>query len=463
MAKSLSFALAALLLLAPAWLLAAPRVITLSPANTELAFAAGITPVGVSSYSDYPSQAKTIEQVASWQGMNLERIVALKPDVVLAWRGGNAERQVNQLQSLGIHVLWVQTSTIEEIIATLRELAQWSPQPEKAQQAAQAMQQEYDALKARYANAPKKRVFLQFGSAPLFTSGPGSIQDQVLRLCGGENIFATSRVPWPQVSREQVLARQPQAIVVTGDASRIAEAQRFWQHQLTISLIALHSDWFERAGPRIILAAKQLCAALDQVNNTSGTPDVQWESTMLVYWLDIIGTAVFAISGVLLAGKLRMDPFGVLVLGVVTAVGGGTIRDMALANGPVFWVKDPTDLVVAMVTSMLTILLVRQPRRLPKWILPVLDAVGLAVFVGIGVNKAFLAGSGPLVAVCMGVVTGVGGGIIRDVLAREIPMILRTEIYATACIVGGIVHATAHDTFHLPLENSAMMGMVVTW
>ncbi len=63
--------------------------------------------------------------------------------------------------------------------------------------------------------------------APLFTSGPGSIQDQVLRLCGGENIFATSRVPWPQVSREQVLARQPQAIVVTGDASRIAEAQRF--------------------------------------------------------------------------------------------------------------------------------------------------------------------------------------------------------------------------------------------
>ena len=69
---------------------------------------------------------------------------------------------------------------------------------------------------------------------------------------------------------------------------------------------------------------------------------------MLVYWLDILGTAVFAISGVLLTGKLRMDPFGVLVLGVVTAVGGGTIRDMALANGPVFWVKDPTDLVVAM-------------------------------------------------------------------------------------------------------------------
>ena len=183
---------------------------------------------------------------------------------------------------------------------------------------------------------------------------------------------------------------------------------------------------------------------------------------MLVYWLDIVGTAVFAISGVLLAGKLRMDPFGVLVLGVVTAVGGGTIRDMALDHGPVFWVKDPTDLVVAMVTSMLTIVLVRQPRRLPKWMLPVLDAVGLAVFVGIGVNKAFNAEAGPLIAVCMGVITGVGGGIIRDVLAREIPMILRTEIYATACIIGGIVHATAYYTFSVPLETASMMGMVVT-
>ncbi|MDP0886162.1 TRIC cation channel family protein, partial [Klebsiella pneumoniae] len=98
----------------------------------------------------------------------------------------------------------------------------------------------------------------------------------------------------------------------------------------------------------------------------------------------------------------------------------------------------------------------------PKGILPFLVAVGLGVFVGIGVNKVFLAGSGPLVAVCRGGGTGVGGGIIPDLLARKFPLILRPEIYPAACIVGGIVHATAHDTFHLSLENSAMMGMVVT-
>lgn len=156
-----------------------------------------------------------------------------------------------------------------------------------------------------------------------------------------------------------------------------------------------------------------------------------------------------------------MDPFGVLVLGVVTAVGGGTIRDMALDNGPVFWVKDPTDLVVAMVTCLLTIVLVRQPRRLPKWILPVLDAVGLAVFVGIGVNKAFNAGTGPMVAICMGVLTGVGGGIIRDILARSAD----DPAYRNLCYglhYWRIVHATAYYTFAIPLENSAMLGMVVT-
>ncbi|MBM3070535.1 vitamin B12 ABC transporter substrate-binding protein BtuF [Enterobacter sp. RHBSTW-00994] len=264
MGKQTLRALVALLLLTPAWLYAAPRVITLSPANTELAFAAGITPVGVSSYSDFPPEAKQIEQVSTWQGMNLERIVALKPDLVLAWRGGNAERQVNQLISLGIKVQWIDAVSIEQVAQALRDLAPFSPTPSKAEQAAQRMLSDYAALKTEYDKTTKKRVFLQFGSQPLFTTGQGSIQNQVLEICGGENIFAASRVPWPQVSREQVLARQPQAIVVVGDASEIPKIEQFWQRQLKIPVIALHSDWFERASPRIILAAKQLCTALAQ-------------------------------------------------------------------------------------------------------------------------------------------------------------------------------------------------------
>lgn len=106
---------------------------------------------------------------------------------------------------------------------------------------------------------------MQFGDRPLFTSGSGTLQNQIVELCGGENIFAASRVPWPQVSREQVLAREPQAIVMTGDADETAKTEAFWNNQLKIQVIPLNSDWFERATPRIILAAKQLCTALAQV------------------------------------------------------------------------------------------------------------------------------------------------------------------------------------------------------
>ncbi|MCC3844971.1 TRIC cation channel family protein [Vibrio parahaemolyticus] len=165
--------------------------------------------------------------------------------------------------------------------------------------------------------------------------------------------------------------------------------------------------------------------------------------SMLLYMIDLFGTAIFAVSGVLLAGRLKMDPFGVIVLGSVTAIGGGTIRDMALGATPVFWIIDTTYLWVIFITCLLTMILVRRPKRLAWWVLPVCDAIGLAVFVGIGVEKALAYNASGMVAVIMGVITGCGGGIIRDVLAREVPMVLRSEVYATACIIGGIFHTMA--------------------
>ncbi|QIQ21902.1 TRIC cation channel family protein [Zophobihabitans entericus] len=184
--------------------------------------------------------------------------------------------------------------------------------------------------------------------------------------------------------------------------------------------------------------------------------------TQLFFWLDILGTAVFAISGVLVAAKAGMDPFGAIILGVMTAVGGGTIRDIILDHGPIFWVTDSTDLVVAIVVSMISILFIRYTSFInyPKWILSSFDAVGLSVFVGIGVNKAIASDVNGLVAICMGVLTGVGGGVLRDVLAREVPMVFRVDIYATACIAGGMVHVSAYEYFGLNLENSMLLGMV---
>lgn len=184
------------------------------------------------------------------------------------------------------------------------------------------------------------------------------------------------------------------------------------------------------------------------------------ESTLL-YFIDLFGTAVFAISGVLLAGRLKMDPFGVIVLASVTAIGGGTIRDMALGATPVFWVKDTLYISIILITCLLTIIVVRRPKRLAWWVLPVCDAIGLAVFVGIGVDKALQHQSSPMIAVIMGVITGCGGGIIRDVLAREIPMILRSEIYATACIVGGVVQTIALET-DMNKDSALLAGILST-
>ncbi|QIZ78741.1 trimeric intracellular cation channel family protein [Ferrimonas lipolytica] len=175
-----------------------------------------------------------------------------------------------------------------------------------------------------------------------------------------------------------------------------------------------------------------------------------------IYLSDLFGTIVFAISGALAAGRLRMDPFGVLVLAGVTAVGGGTVRDAVLGATPVFWITDTTYVWLICLTAAAMMLLVRCPRKLSGRWFQVADAFGLAVFTVIGAQKALSYGAEPVIAVMMGTMTGVLGGLIRDVLCREVPLVLRTEIYATACIVGGIVY-----TGCLSLELAQIPAMVL--
>ncbi|WP_408068327.1 vitamin B12 ABC transporter substrate-binding protein BtuF [Yersinia pekkanenii] len=241
--------------------LAAERVISLSPSTTELAYAAGLGDklVAVSAYSDYPEAAKKLEHVASWQGVNVERILALKPDLILAWRGGNPQRPLDQLASFGIPILYFDPVNIDQIANDLDKLAQYSPHPEQAHQAAEQLRQQVTELHHHNARSQPLRIFLQFGTQPLFTSSGHTLQSEIVSLCGGENIFAASRVPWPQVSREQVMTRQPQVIVISGDPSQVDNIKAFWRPQLAVPVITLNEDWFNRAGPRILLAAKQLC------------------------------------------------------------------------------------------------------------------------------------------------------------------------------------------------------------
>lgn len=160
--------------------------------------------------------------------------------------------------------------------------------------------------------------------------------------------------------------------------------------------------------------------------------------TDLLYYLDLFGVIVFALSGALMAGRYQLDPFGVVVLAAVTAIGGGTIRDVILGT-TVFWVAHPIYLYTILATALLTIVFIRRPKRIPKRFLLIADAFGLALFAVLGTAKAIKLGAPVSVAIVMGTITGVAGGMIRDVLCNVIPMILRQEIYALAAMLGGIV------------------------
>jgi uncharacterized membrane protein YeiH len=175
-----------------------------------------------------------------------------------------------------------------------------------------------------------------------------------------------------------------------------------------------------------------------------------------IYGLDLFGVAVFAVSGSLAAGRKHMDIFGVVVLGLVTALGGGTLRDTLLDVGPVFWITDRVYLLVAVVSSLLTFISVRVI-RVPWRGLLVSDAFGLAVFMAIGTAKTLTITGSPSIAMLMGVMTGVAGGMVRDVLSAEVPLILRKEIYATAALCGALAYVILiqlglADTFCLLLS-----------
>jgi len=156
----------------------------------------------------------------------------------------------------------------------------------------------------------------------------------------------------------------------------------------------------------------------------------------IIYILDLIGTAAFAASGAWVGVRKHMDLFGVLVLGTVTAVGGGTLRDLLLGDIPPFSLKDEAYIYIA-ITVALVVFINRKRFELFEKPLLYFDAIGLGTFVVIGTIKALNFHLGLLGSVLMGVMTGTAGGIIRDVLANQVPLILRREIYASACIAGG--------------------------
>jgi uncharacterized membrane protein YeiH len=185
---------------------------------------------------------------------------------------------------------------------------------------------------------------------------------------------------------------------------------------------------------------------------------------MLPYTLDLIGIAVFAASGALAAGRKRLDLLGVLVLALVTAVGGGTVRDLLLDRHPLFWLEDPAYIIVIVAAALLTVVVARarlaQRGRLLTALL-VADALGLALFSVAGAQIAERAGLSTASVVLLGTVTGAAGGAIRDVLTAEIPLVLRRgNLYASAAIAGTAAYRVL-EASGVGRDVAAVTGMVL--
>jgi len=182
---------------------------------------------------------------------------------------------------------------------------------------------------------------------------------------------------------------------------------------------------------------------------------------LLISIAELLGTAVFAVTGALAAQGKRLDIFGVVVLAIVAALGGGTLRDIILDAHPVLWVNNNIFLYIAISSAIIAFIACRY-LNYPRRLMLILDAAGLALFVVLGAEKAMSLGMTPLIVVVMGCITGCAGGIIRDILTREIPLILHGELYATCAIIGASYYVLLADYLeHNLLALSAMLIIFV--
>lgn len=255
----------------------ARRIVSLAPHVTELLYAAGAGEqmVGAVSYSDYPEAAKALPRVGGYNKVDVEAVVALRPDLVIGWGEGNRPAERERLQALGIAVFVNDPHSLDDIAHSLERIGQLAGTSEVANAAANEFRERHAALKARYGSQTPVRVFYQVWHSPLMTVNGAHLISEAIRLCGGENVFAALPTLTPRIGTESVLAANPQAIVASGmDAARPEwlDDWRRWSDLTSVRnehLFFIPPDLIQRHSPRILDGAERLCGQLEEVR-TSG-------------------------------------------------------------------------------------------------------------------------------------------------------------------------------------------------
>ena len=249
----------------------AHRIISLAPNLTELLFAAGAgdAVVGVVQYSDYPEAAKKIDRVGSYNALDLEAILALKPDLIIAWQSGNPSFIIEKLKSLGLTVFLSEPHHFEDVASNLERIGRLSGKEQTAHKASITFLAEYKRLRMEYADRKKIKVFYQIWNRPLMTINGKHLISHVLELCGGENVFADLKTLAPSISLESVIVANPDAIITGGLGNDRAGWLDDWRKWIQITavkydnLFLVNPDIVQRHTPRILLGVRQVCEKLD--------------------------------------------------------------------------------------------------------------------------------------------------------------------------------------------------------
>jgi len=258
----------------------AQRIVSLAPHLTENLFAigAGQQVVGAVSFSDHPQAAKRIPRVGGYSRVDIERILALKPDLVVAWRSGNDPAQVERLRGFGIPVYTSESRTFNAIADTLMKLGRMSGKETRATTVAASLREGVARLAREYENAAPVSVFYQVWEAPLMTVSDDHLIAQAIALCGGRNIFGDLDTLVPRVNRESVLEADPQVIVAGGmgeDRRDWLEAWRQWPQLTAVReerLVFIPPSLIQRHTPRALKGTRMLCKALAEVRAQQPVP-----------------------------------------------------------------------------------------------------------------------------------------------------------------------------------------------
>lgn len=249
----------------------AQRVISMSPHVTELLFAAGggARIVGAMNFSDYPEAAKKIPLVGSNSQLDMERVIALKPDLLIVWQSGNTARQLEQLRQLGVPMFYSEPAKLDQVADSLVRFGQLLGTEAVAQKAAAGFRARIADLGSRYGSRPPVRVFYQIWDKPLYTLNGKQIVSDAIRLCGGENIFGKLHVKAPEVSVEAVIQADPE-VIFGGEQHDPADAGlNIWKPYKGMqavkrgNLFNLGGELLTRAGPRMADGAADMCQKLE--------------------------------------------------------------------------------------------------------------------------------------------------------------------------------------------------------